>query len=56
MNEPSIHFERIQGNGVELQVTRCGTGPAVILLPGFPENSTSWRHQIPVLAKAGYSV
>ena len=31
-------------------------GPAVNLLPGFPETSHSWRHQVPVLAAAGYRV
>ncbi|MEO5511170.1 MAG: alpha/beta hydrolase [Longimicrobiales bacterium] len=41
---------------VELHVARAGEGPAVILLHGFPENWTSWRHQIPALVAAGYSV
>jgi pimeloyl-ACP methyl ester carboxylesterase len=31
-------------------------GPLVILLHGFPECWYSWRHQIPVLAEAGYRV
>lgn len=56
MSEPNIYFETIQGDGVELRVTRCGKGPAIILLHGFPENWTSWRHQIPALANAGFSV
>jgi len=30
--------------------------PAVILAHGFPELAYSWRHQIPVLAEAGYHV
>ena len=45
-------------NGVELQVTSAGdpSGPCVILSHGFPESAYSWRHQIPVLAAAGYHV
>jgi epoxide hydrolase 4 len=41
---------------VELHVARAGDGPPVILLHGFPENWTSWRHQIPALVGAGFSV
>jgi pimeloyl-ACP methyl ester carboxylesterase len=29
-------------------------GPVVLLLHGFPESSYEWRHQLPVLAAAGY--
>ena len=48
-------------NGVELHVIdEGGPGPAdrpvVILAHGFPELAYSWRHQIPVLADAGYRV
>jgi pimeloyl-ACP methyl ester carboxylesterase len=31
-------------------------GPLALLLHGFPECWYSWRHQIPVLARAGYRV
>lgn len=31
-------------------------GPLILLLHGFPELNVSWRHQIPVLAAAGYRV
>ena len=34
-----------------------GDGPKLALcLHGFPEHSISWRHQLPVLADAGYHV
>ncbi len=31
-------------------------GPAVILLHGFPQTASCWRHELPVLAAAGYRV
>jgi pimeloyl-ACP methyl ester carboxylesterase len=43
-------------NGIELHVVEEGTGPLVVLCHGFPELAFSWRHQIPVLAEAGYRV
>ena len=51
-----IRHERIPGDGVHLHVARAGDGPPVILLHGFPENWRSWKHQIPALAAAGFSV
>jgi len=44
------------GNGVRLHYVEAGSGPLVVLLHGFPEFWWSWRHQIPVLAEAGYRV
>jgi len=41
---------------LSLTVSRNGSGPAVVLLHGFPEIAYSWRHQIPALAAAGYQV
>lgn len=45
-------------NGVRLRVVEAGPtdGPVVVLAHGFPELAYSWRHQIPVLAAAGYRV
>jgi pimeloyl-ACP methyl ester carboxylesterase len=45
-------------NGATLQVTEAGEpgAPVVLLLHGFPELAYTWRHQIPVLAAAGYHV
>jgi epoxide hydrolase A/B len=31
-----------------------GTGPLVLLVHGFPESWYSWRHQLPVIAAAGF--
>lgn len=33
-----------------------GSGPAVVLLHGWPESAHSWRHQVPALARAGFRV
>ena len=46
----------IDVGGISLSVTEAGTGPAVVLLHGFPEIAYSWRHQITALAEAGYHV
>jgi epoxide hydrolase 4 len=51
-----IRHERTRGDGVELHVARAGEGPPVILLHGFPENWRSWKHQMPALVDAGFSV
>jgi pimeloyl-ACP methyl ester carboxylesterase len=45
---------KIASNGIELAVYEQGSGPAVILLHGFPELAFSWRHQLPALAKSGF--
>jgi pimeloyl-ACP methyl ester carboxylesterase len=54
----SVRQSTIHVNGVDLVVTEAGdrSAPAVILSHGFPESAHSWRHQIPVLAEAGYHV
>ena len=49
----------ISVNGVELEVFEAGhqnAGNPIVLCHGFPEHAFSWRHQIPVLAAAGYHV
>lgn len=49
---------RVPVNGIELHVSEAGPadGPLVVLLHGFPELGFSWRHQVPVLAGAGFRV
>ncbi len=47
-------------NGISLSVVEAGPAdpdaPLVVLCHGFPELAYSWRHQIPVLAGAGFHV
>jgi pimeloyl-ACP methyl ester carboxylesterase len=49
-----VTHRRLPVNGIELHVAECGQGPLVLLCHGFPELWYSWRHQLPVLAAAGY--
>ncbi len=48
----------VDTNGVRLRVWEAGRrgDPLVLLAHGFPELAYSWRHQIPVLAAAGYHI
>ncbi len=47
---------RVQVGEFSLQVIDVGTGPAVLMLHGFPSSAQDWRHQIPELVGAGYRV
>ncbi len=53
-----LNFVRRNCGAVTLHVAETGpaSGPAVILLHGFPEFWYGWRHQIDALAAAGYRV
>lgn len=52
------HQRQVHTNGVTLRLTEAGEpgAPVILLAHGFPELAFSWRHQIPVLAEAGYHV
>ena len=45
-------------NGLDMRILEAGdpANPCVLLLHGFPELAYSWRHVMPVLARAGYFV
>jgi pimeloyl-ACP methyl ester carboxylesterase len=49
-----VTHRQVPVNGIELHLAECGQGPLVVLCHGFPELWYSWRHQLPVLAEAGY--
>lgn len=53
-----IEHRFIETNNIKLHVVVAGPekGAVVILLHGFPEFWWGWRHQIPVLAEAGFRV
>jgi pimeloyl-ACP methyl ester carboxylesterase len=44
----------VEANGLRFHVESAGEGPAVLLLHGFPDDGTVWRHQAPALAAAGF--
>ncbi|PCI74839.1 MAG: hypothetical protein COB20_14375, partial [SAR86 cluster bacterium] len=51
-----VTFRFIESNGITLRIAEAGTGPLVLLAHGWPESWYSWRHQITMLADAGYRV
>ena len=51
---PGTISKFVETNGIRMHVLEAGDGPLIILAHGFPESSYSWRHQLPVLAGAGY--
>jgi len=49
--------EAIKTRGLRFEVTTAGTGDRLaLLLHGFPECSSSWRHQVPLFERMGYRV
>ena len=46
--------KRVTVGEISMSYVTEGEGDPVILLHGFPENSHSYRHQLPALAAAGY--
>ncbi|HUF64743.1 MAG TPA: alpha/beta hydrolase [Gemmatimonadaceae bacterium] len=53
---PGTTSQFVETNGIRMHVVVAGEGPLVVLAHGFPESSYSWRHQISILARAGYRV
>ena len=51
---PNINQRRVETNGISLNIAEQGEGPLVLMLHGFPESWSSWRHQFSALAEAGY--
>jgi pimeloyl-ACP methyl ester carboxylesterase len=45
----------ISANGARFHAVVAGSGPAVLLLHGYPQYWWAWRHQITALADAGYT-
>ncbi|MFE2286354.1 alpha/beta fold hydrolase [Streptomyces sp. NPDC059443] len=55
-NRPTseLTHRTVEGPAGRIHLVEQGSGPLVLLLHGFPESWYSWRHQLPVLADAGY--
>jgi pimeloyl-ACP methyl ester carboxylesterase len=45
---------QLESNGIRMHAVTQGTGPAVLFCHGFPGLWYSWRHQLPVVAEAGF--
>lgn len=43
--------ERVLVNGTTINLVRAGTGPAVLLLHGYPQTHTMWHQVAPALAE-----
>ncbi len=58
MNRTTFQHRIIASNGINMKIVEAGpaSGPCVVLIHGWPESWYSWRHQLDVLAKAGYRV
>lgn len=44
----------LQANGLRFHAHAVGRGAPVLCLHGFPDHAESFRHQLPMLAEAGY--
>src|SRR6266699_3682750 len=51
-----VTHRTVETNGIRMHVAEQGAGPLVVLCHGFPESWYSWRHQLGVLAEAGFHV
>ena len=47
---------RVDSGGVGIEFEVAGSGPPVVLLHGFPDSGRLWRHHVPALVAAGFSV
>ncbi|MBB5060397.1 pimeloyl-ACP methyl ester carboxylesterase/heme-degrading monooxygenase HmoA [Granulicella aggregans] len=48
---PGIEEGTAEVNGQKIRFLRAGTGPALVLVHGYPESSLTWRKIMPELAK-----
>jgi pimeloyl-ACP methyl ester carboxylesterase len=50
----SFEHAQIEVNGIAVHTVSLSDGPLVVFCHGFPESWYSWRHQLPVVAEAGF--
>ncbi|GMP37821.1 hypothetical protein CsSME_00009333 [Camellia sinensis var. sinensis] len=55
MSSEIVH-RRVHTNGIWIHFVEKGKGPLVLLIHGFPELWSSWKHQIIHLSEHGYRV
>jgi len=48
---PGVAEDTAEVNGQKIHYLRAGTGPALVLVHGYPESSLTWRKIMPELAK-----
>ncbi len=51
---PAIELSNVRANGINIRYAHIGDGPVVLFCHGWPESWYSWRHQMLMLAQAGY--
>jgi pimeloyl-ACP methyl ester carboxylesterase len=49
-----VTFNTVDIDGMRVHYAEAGSGPAVVMLHGFPEFWYAWREQLPVLSAAGF--
>lgn len=54
--ERQAHVKTISVHGMDFPVLDIGSGPAVLLVHGFPDSHELWRKQVDPLVKAGFRV
>jgi pimeloyl-ACP methyl ester carboxylesterase len=51
-----FHHDTVDIDGVRLHFVEGGSGPPILLLPGWPQSWYAWRYVMPLLAKTGRRV
>ena len=54
MTTESSEHAQVDVNGIAVHTVSMGEGPLVVFCHGFPESWYSWRHQLPMVAEAGF--
>lgn len=55
VHSDDFEHAQIAANGISVHTVSVGEGPLVVFCHGFPESWYSWRHQLPVVAEAGFT-
>jgi pimeloyl-ACP methyl ester carboxylesterase len=50
----AVRSATVRANGLEFGLLEAGSGPLALCLHGFPDTAHTWRHLLPVLARAGF--